>query len=145
MARSNSVACPIDSWIVSHRLVGSMTRSYWPASTDGDRDLLGQQTGHRFELGVPVPSLAQQVLPPPARRRCDGAHGLEAAIGVDGERLDDGVDPDPQLGGFGPGQVGVVLVLGDCQHLGGDVVHRVRGQQASAPLGQESDLFRQRN
>ena len=35
MARSYSVACPIDSWIVSHRLVGSITRSVGPAVTLG--------------------------------------------------------------------------------------------------------------
>ena len=33
-ARSSSVEWPTVSWMVSQRLVGSMTTSYWPASTD---------------------------------------------------------------------------------------------------------------
>ena len=35
MARSYSVAWPMDSWMVSHRLVGSITRSVGPGVTLG--------------------------------------------------------------------------------------------------------------
>ena len=109
------------------------------------RDLLGQQLGDRRQLGLPVPPLAQQVLPAPTDRRGHGPHGLEAAIVVEGDGLDDRVDPDPPLGGLGPGQVGVVLVLGHGQDLGGDVVDGTGGQQPPAPVGQELDLVGQRD
>ena len=36
MARSYSVAWPIDSWMVNHKLVGSITKSVGPATTLGD-------------------------------------------------------------------------------------------------------------
>ena len=47
MARSYSVACPTDSWMVSHRLDGSITRSYRPGSTDGATAFSASHPGNR--------------------------------------------------------------------------------------------------
>ena len=44
MARSYSVAWLMDSWMVSHRLVGSITRSVGPATTLGAL-VFGEQAG----------------------------------------------------------------------------------------------------
>ena len=141
MARSYSVAWPTDSWIVSQRLVGSMTRSYGPATTLGRLDLLGEQLGDGGELGVEVPAVAGEVLPAPARGRGEGVHGLEAACGaVDGGRGDGGRDAHALLDRRGAREVGVELALADLGDGGLDVVDAVGGQQALRPLGEQGDL-----
>src|SRR6266540_5169538 len=57
-ARSSSVACPIDSWMVSHRLVGSITRSYRPLCTEGAFIFSASHSGTRDS------SVSQSQVPP---------------------------------------------------------------------------------
>jgi hypothetical protein len=60
------VACPIDSWIVSHRFVGSTTRSYTPGSTDGAATFSASSAGSRASSpsqSQPVPSRYSQPRP----------------------------------------------------------------------------------
>ncbi len=125
--------------------IGRVDHQVVPAGIDRRRpDLLGQQFGKHVEFVLPVPAGAEEVLPTPAHRRCHCPHALEAADRVDGEHLDDGMDPDPALGGFGPGQIGVEGVLGHGQDLGGHVVDHIGAQQLLAPPGQKADLVGQR-
>ena len=141
MARSYSVAWPIDSWMTSHRLVGSMTRSVGPRLDARRPDLLGEQLGQLGELGVPVPAGAGEVLPAAAGRRRERAQRLEAAAGpVDGGDRDVGVDAHPLLGGRGAGRVGVEALLLDLHEARGDVVDAGRGEQRPRPVGEQGDL-----
>ena len=60
----SSVACPIDSWIVSHRFEGSMDEVVGAWDHSGGPQLLGKVLGDAGELlRVPVPALAKEVLP----------------------------------------------------------------------------------
>ena len=121
---------------VDHQVVGAGRHR-------GGADLLGQQLGDLRQFGVPVPARPLQVLPPPAHRGCHRPHRLEAAVGIDGEGLDGGVDPDPPLVGLGARQVAVELVLGHSQDVGGHVVDGVGDQQPVTPDGQEFHLVGQ--
>ena len=147
MARSYSVACPMDSWMVSHRLDGSMTRSVGLGRHARRLDLLGEQRRQLGEFRRPVPYVvAVDGLPTPCGRRRERAHGLEGSRrGVDGDRLERRLHPNPLLGDRRACRVGVERLFLDRVQAGGDVVDAVGGQQPPRVLGEQLDLVGRRD
>ena len=91
-ARSSSVGCPTDSWMVSHRLLGVRMRSFLPALTEGARSF---STASSARLRALLFRLrAGHVLPAALHRRELGGARLELAFHHrgDGERRPDARD-----------------------------------------------------
>ena len=132
----------MDSWMVSHRLDGSITRSVGPGVTPGRLGLLGQQRRQRRQLTRPVPHVvARHDLPALRGRRRQCAHGFEGSgRGVDGHRLQRRIHPHPLLGDRRAERVGVERLLLCGVQRGRDVVDAVGGHQPAGVLLQHRDL-----
>ena len=129
--------------MVSHRLDGSITRSYRPGSTGGAAAFSASHSGSRA-------SSVSQSHPVPVRysqpRAAGGASELmvsnppPSAVDGGGRERRRGAHPLLQRGGAG--QVGVELVLPHDREPGLDVVHP-GGEQPPRPVGQQRDLLPQ--
>ena len=128
--------------MVSHRLVGSITRSVGPAVTLGALTFSASNAGSCASSSVQShtssPASASQ---PRAHRRRQRAHRIETARGrVDGDRLQRRQHPHPLLGDRRSEGVGVERLLLDRVQAGRHMVDAVGGQQPPGVLVEHGDL-----